>query len=199
MRSSPRSTFAAHGASRHGSTLWRCRCWIRWCRRRRRCARPRPLPRPAWPASKWCTAPPAAPWRAPTSTTGRPRRRARDFEFSQTLEPLEPYRDYITIVSDTDLQPRHGLSARRGRRRPFPLQRGVPDRRASQDDRRLGLLSCGAVHRPDLRAEVRPGHAAAFASSSASRWWMPRAPAITATPACTPTPSVGRRRPARCP
>jgi hypothetical protein len=28
-----------------------------------------------------------------------------DFEWSQTLEPLAPFRDYITIVSDTDLHP----------------------------------------------------------------------------------------------
>src|SRR5438477_11573376 len=28
-----------------------------------------------------------------------------DFEFTQTLQPLEPFRDYLTIVSDTDLHP----------------------------------------------------------------------------------------------
>src|SRR5437868_951081 len=28
-----------------------------------------------------------------------------DFEISQTLQPLEPLRDYLTIVSDTDLRP----------------------------------------------------------------------------------------------
>ena len=31
-----------------------------------------------------------------------PEKEGADFEFSQTLEPLAPYRDYITIVSDTD-------------------------------------------------------------------------------------------------
>jgi hypothetical protein len=35
----------------------------------------------------------------------------RDFKFSQTLEPLEPLRDYITIVSDTDLHPATAWSA----------------------------------------------------------------------------------------
>jgi hypothetical protein len=34
-----------------------------------------------------------------------PEKEGADFEFSQTLEPLKPYRDYITIVSDTDLHP----------------------------------------------------------------------------------------------
>ncbi|HTA72344.1 MAG TPA: DUF1552 domain-containing protein [Bryobacteraceae bacterium] len=34
-----------------------------------------------------------------------PAEEGRDFKFSQTLEPLDPLRDYITIVSDTDLHP----------------------------------------------------------------------------------------------
>jgi hypothetical protein len=34
-----------------------------------------------------------------------PEKTGRDFEMSQTLEPLAPYRDYLTIVSDTDLHP----------------------------------------------------------------------------------------------
>ncbi len=34
-----------------------------------------------------------------------PEQEGHDFKFSQTLEPLEPYREYITIVSDTDLNP----------------------------------------------------------------------------------------------
>src|SRR3984885_13693373 len=34
-----------------------------------------------------------------------PEKEGSDFEFSQTLSPLEPYRDYITIISDTDLHP----------------------------------------------------------------------------------------------
>jgi len=34
-----------------------------------------------------------------------PEKEGADFEFSQTLEPLAPYRDYITIVSNTDLHP----------------------------------------------------------------------------------------------
>jgi hypothetical protein len=34
-----------------------------------------------------------------------PAKEGRDFELSQTLEPLAAYRDYLTIVSDTDLNP----------------------------------------------------------------------------------------------
>jgi hypothetical protein len=34
-----------------------------------------------------------------------PSKEGADFEWSQSLEPLAPFRDYITIVSDTDLHP----------------------------------------------------------------------------------------------
>jgi len=34
-----------------------------------------------------------------------PEKTGRDFEWSQSLEPLAPYRDYITVISDTDLHP----------------------------------------------------------------------------------------------
>lgn len=34
-----------------------------------------------------------------------PEQEGRDFEFSQTLEPLAPLRDYLTVVSHTDLHP----------------------------------------------------------------------------------------------
>jgi hypothetical protein len=34
-----------------------------------------------------------------------PAKEGADFEFSQTLKPLEPFREYVTIVSHTDLNP----------------------------------------------------------------------------------------------
>src|SRR5438477_12666165 len=34
-----------------------------------------------------------------------PAKEGADFEWSQSLEPLDKFRDYITIVSDTDLHP----------------------------------------------------------------------------------------------
>ena len=40
-----------------------------------------------------------------------PEKTGSDFAFSQSLEPLAPYRDYITIVSDTDLHPATAWSA----------------------------------------------------------------------------------------
>jgi hypothetical protein len=40
-----------------------------------------------------------------------PAKTGSDFEWSQSLEPLAPYRDYITIVSDTDLHPATAWSA----------------------------------------------------------------------------------------
>src|ERR1051325_9703236 len=40
-----------------------------------------------------------------------PEKEGRDFAFSQSLEPLEPFREYITIVSDTDLHPATAWSA----------------------------------------------------------------------------------------
>jgi hypothetical protein len=40
-----------------------------------------------------------------------PEKTGRDFEWSQSLEPLAPFREYITIVSDTDLRPATAWSA----------------------------------------------------------------------------------------
>lgn len=40
-----------------------------------------------------------------------PAKEGADFEFTQTLQPLEAFRDYLTIVSDTDLRPATAWSA----------------------------------------------------------------------------------------
>ena len=40
-----------------------------------------------------------------------PEKEGADFEWSQTLEPLKDFRDYVTIVSDTDLHPATAWSA----------------------------------------------------------------------------------------
>jgi hypothetical protein len=39
---------------------------------------------------------------AATGNFWSPAREGKDFEFSHTLEPLAPLRDYLTIVSGTD-------------------------------------------------------------------------------------------------
>ena len=51
-----------------------------------------------------------------------------------------------------------GVVAARDRRRPLPLERGLPHAVASEADRRLRHPR-RHVARPDLRAAVRPGHA----------------------------------------
>jgi hypothetical protein len=40
-----------------------------------------------------------------------PAKDGRDFEFSPSLSPLEPFRDYVTIISDTDLANAEALTA----------------------------------------------------------------------------------------
>jgi hypothetical protein len=40
-----------------------------------------------------------------------PEKEGADFEFTQTLQPLEPYRKYLTVISDTDLNPATAQSA----------------------------------------------------------------------------------------
>jgi len=40
-----------------------------------------------------------------------PAQEGRDFEWSQSLEPLAPFREYVTVVSDTDLNPATAWSA----------------------------------------------------------------------------------------
>src|SRR5260370_8621067 len=49
-----------------------------------------------------------------------PAKEGSDFEFTQTLHPLQPFRNYITIVSDTHLRPPTPLSAPEEGAHPFP-------------------------------------------------------------------------------
>jgi hypothetical protein len=39
-----------------------------------------------------------------------PKKEGRDFEFTQTLKPLEEFREYLTVISDTDLHNARSLS-----------------------------------------------------------------------------------------
>jgi hypothetical protein len=75
-----------------------------------------------------------------------PEKEGSDFELTQTLEPLAPYRDYLTIVSDTDLNPAGAFA-------------DAEEGGDQADHGRRHLLR--RFHRPDVRAAVRPGHAAA--------------------------------------
>ena len=77
---------------RGAGVTWRCRCSTRWCPRPRRWRNRRRRRRHAWAASTSRT---ARRW-----TSGRRRRRERGFQFSEILQPLEPFRDRVCVVSD---------------------------------------------------------------------------------------------------
>ena len=56
-------------------------------------------------ASSRCTAPPAAASSARRNFLWNPATTGRDFDLSTgSLSPLEPFRDYLTIVSNTDVR-----------------------------------------------------------------------------------------------
>ena len=72
--------------------------WSDGERRRRSIAR-------GWCASRWCTAPPAPARGARRQNLWSPAATGRDFDLGPTsLSPLEPFRKYLTIVSDTDVR-----------------------------------------------------------------------------------------------
>ena len=110
--SSPRSIFRGARFFAAWACRWRCRCSIRWCRRRRRSRKTAAAPQTRLACIEMVHG-------AAGSTVdgieqallvARERRRAISSS-RQTLEPLEPFRDYLTIVSDTDLHPAGALSA----------------------------------------------------------------------------------------
>ena len=90
--------------------------------------------------------------------SGRRRRRARP---SICRRPHERTRALSRLPDDHQQHRRaHGGGVRSAgdRRRPFPLERGVPDAGASQADAGIGRLR-RTVDGSDLRAALRPGHA----------------------------------------
>ena len=152
-----------------------------------------------WSASRRCTASPAATTGAPASTCSRPATTGRDFTLvpDNPLSTLEAYRDYMTIVSNTDVPHGRGVHAARDRRRPLPLERGVPDAGAPEADAGLGhLRRARRSTRCTRSASGRPRRSRRC--SSASRTSTRPAAAPTTTRAPTPTRSAGRRRTSRC-
>ena len=166
--------------------------------RQRRAAPPRPSGR-ASSASRRSTGWPAATTGARASTCSRRRRRARTSRSSpdNPLKSLEPYRDYMTIVSNTDVRNGRGVHRAGDRRRPLPLERGVPDPVASEADARLRHLG-RHLARSALREERSGRPRRCRRCSSASRTSTRPAAAPTTTRAPTPTRSAGRRRTSRC-
>ena len=99
--------------------------------------------------------------RREVGTRVRPERRARS-------APLEPFRDYLTIVSNTDVPQRRSVLAAGNRRRSLPLERGVPDAVASEEDAGLGRAR-RHLARSAVRAAVRAGHGDSVDAAVASR------------------------------
>ena len=82
----------------------------------------------------------------------------RDFDLTPSaLSPMAPFRDALTIVSDTDVAPAEAVTPP-DRGRSLPLQRHVPDAVASEADRELRRAGRDLAG-PALRATLRPGHA----------------------------------------
>jgi hypothetical protein len=148
-------------------------------------------------ASRWCTAPPGARPFGPRRISGRPRRSGSGFDLAATsLSPLEPFRDYLTIVSNTDVRMAEAYRAEEiggdhFRSSAVFLTQAHPTQTEGSDvawARRW--TSCTRSGSGRTRRSRR--------CSCASRPWTRRAAAPTATRACTPTPSAGRRPPNRC-
>ena len=149
-------------------------------------------------ASNRCTVRPAAPRSALEKNMWSPAAVGRSFDLSPTsLSPLEPYRDYLTIVSQHRRAQCRSLRAERDRRRSLPLERGVPHPGAPQADRRLRRAS-RAVDRSALRAEVRAGHGDPLDAAVRSRTSTRPAAVPTGMRASTPTRSAGPMPRRRC-
>ena len=101
---------------------------------------------------RWSTAWPAPRRSARRRTCGRrPTPGRRSTCRPTALAPLEPYRDYLTIVSNTDCRNAEAFTRAGDRRRSFPIGGGLPDAVASAPDPGLGRLR-RHVARSDLRA-----------------------------------------------
>ena len=180
---------------------WHCRSWTRWCPagRRSKSALAATAERTRlvcieevhglagcnnWGASKYLFAP---------ETTGR------DF----TLVPDNPLKRARAVPRLPDHHQQHrradgrGVRAARDRRRPLPLERGVPHAVAPEADQGLRPLG-GDVARSAVRASASARARRCRRCSSASRTSIRPAAAPTTTRAPTPTRSAGRRRTSRC-
>ena len=117
----------------------------------------------------------------------------RDFDLSPTsLAPLEPLPRPHHHRQQHRRAQRRGVRAAGNRRRPLPLERGVPDADASEADAGLGRAR-RHVARPVLRAAASARTRRSRRCSCASRTSTRPAAAPTATRASTPTRSAGRR------
>jgi hypothetical protein len=74
-----------------------------------------------------------------------------DFDVTMILKPLEPFRKYLTVVTQTDLRAAEAWSA---------AEEGADHFRSS-----AVFLTAAHPKQTDLRATVRPGHAVALAAA----------------------------------
>ena len=123
----------------------RCRFSTRWCRRGAcgsRTARAAALDRDApRRASRWSHgAAGCNELRRDAAICGRRRRPGATFDLGADARSTRSSRiaKYLTIVSNTDVRERRGDHADGDRRRPLPLERGVPHAVAPEADRGLG-------------------------------------------------------------
>ncbi len=180
------------------ASRWRCRCSTRWRRRRRRSPRPRPPRRRCGcRRSRWCTAPPAHAVRPQQEhvVAGGGRHRVRPAPGA--LAPLEPFRDYLTIVSNTDVRNAEAFSlpeigADHFRSSAVFLTQAHPKQTQGSDV--LAGTSMDQLYAQQFGQDT----AIPVDAAVASRRSISPAAAPTATAASTPTPSAGRRPSSRC-
>jgi hypothetical protein len=114
--------FPPHGAERHGVTM-ALPLLEAMVPARTLLAQGAPVPEScASSRSRWCTAPPAARRSARRSNSGRRPATGNAFDLTPSvLSPLEPFRDYLTIVSNTGRAQRRGVHSAGDRRRSLSL------------------------------------------------------------------------------
>ena len=150
-----------------------------------------------WCAWRWCTATPAAPPSASRRTCSRRPQVGRDFDLEPDASSRSRPFANTSPSSATPTCTSRSVHPAGNRRRPLPVERGVPDPVAPEADAR-GTTSSPA---PRSTSSTRSSSARTRRSrrcSCRSRTSTRRAAAPTATPASTPTRSAGRRRSSRC-
>ena len=163
-----------------------------------RAGRARHPPRCGWPASRWCTASAGSTAYGLSKNLWSPAAVGRQFDLSPTsLAPLEPFRDYITIVSNTDVRNAEAFLRAGNRRRSFPVVARCSSRRRIRNRRRARTSAPGCRSISSTRSGS--GRTRRFRRCScASRTSIRPAAANTAIRVHTPTRSAGRRRTSRC-
>ena len=177
---------------------WRCRSSKRWCRPRTALAKTRGRARSASRPSRWCTARPARPRSACEKNLWSPAATGRDFDLSPTsLMPLEPLRDYLTIVSNTDVRNAEAfelpeIGGDHFRSSAVFLTQAHPKQTQGSD------VLVGHVARSALRAEVRAGHADSVDAAVHRERRSGRRLRLRLRVRLHRHDQLGRRRPSRC-